>query len=78
MKKFAIAGCLVLTFVMSGCKDEGIEVETCSDVSNKTCERTVEYRGATLYCVASDDGESVSLSCDFQRFYAENNLLTHP
>lgn len=52
-----------VTLILAGC---GATVEDMK-------EKTVPYRGRTLYCMATGETENAALvSCDFVRFYHEN------
>jgi len=70
MKKYLGIVIVAGALLMAGCA--GID-ET---VQNNSKEVTTQYRGADLHCIQTNYDRSATLTCDFERFYAENPLFT--
>lgn len=67
MKRAGITAALLGVLVgLSACADTQEEADDVKEV-------TVPYQGRDLHCVSTIYDRSLALSCDFERFYEEND-----
>jgi hypothetical protein len=66
MKRAGIALALIAGITLTGCASPE------ESVKDDYKEITVEYRERELHCILTTYDRSASVTCDFERFYAEN------